>query len=482
MTDHERASKKTKTEEAKPEDTTLAGFAGFGSFMQDKSVQKLISETSAEYTVPTFPVDLDPLVYGFASSGGEEGAVHFGKPQKGNFMLGTEFFFVNHGAFGAVARPVFEAAQAWRRHAEVQPLKFIDRELLPLLVHTIREFAPEVGAKATDLVFLPSATVGLNTVINAAAREWNADDEVLSLSVGYASVRKMLDVRCGEVGVRHITAQVELPVASADDVVDAVSRAISPKTRFAVFDHVTSNTALVLPVARLIKVCRNRGVRVLIDGAHAPGMLHLDMEALDPDWYVANLHKWYCCPRGCAFLWARPGEQQAALRPLVISHGSGDGLTSSFVWDGNRDYSATLAVLTAIRVWRLWGPERARAYMQRTAREAAETLLAAFGTDVLAPWDMFGAMVLVRIPAQCAGITEDEEAFPAHAKFVQDTLFHTYKVEVPVKVAAGKLYLRISAHVYNQKVDYKAVSSAISTMRDSNLGRVVVCTKGGGCA
>ena len=135
----------------------------------------------------------------------------------------------------------------------------------------------------------------------------------------------------------------------------------------------------------------------------------------------------YCCPRGCAFLWARP-EHHSTLHPLVVSHGSGDGLTSSFVWDGNRDYSATLAVLTAIRVWRMWGNRGAREYMLKTARSAAESLSAAWGTDVLAPWDMCGAMVMVRLPAACAGLDEGDEAYPAHAKFVQDALFHTYGV------------------------------------------------------
>jgi selenocysteine lyase/cysteine desulfurase len=471
------SNKRPRTGEA---ETALAGFAGFGSFMQDKSVRQLISEPSAEYTDPllTIAVDTDPLAHGFPAQGGDS----FGKPQRANFLLGDEYFFVNHGAFGAVARPIFEAAQAWRRYAEVQPLKFIDRELLPLLVHTIREFAPEVGAAATDLVFIPSATVGLNTVINAAAREWSSGDDVLSLEIGYSSVRKMLDVRCAEAGARHVVVPVALPVASADDVMAALEKAIGPRTRFAVIDHVTSNTALVLPVARMVQLCRSRGVKVLIDGAHAPGMLDLDLTALDADWYVANLHKWYCCPRGCAFLWARPGEGQSALQPLVVSHGSSDGFTSAFVWDGNRDYSATLSVLTAVRVWRLWGGGKAREYMRRTAREAGEALVSAWGTSTLAPWDMFGSMVMVRVPSACAGITEEEEAYPAHAKFVQDTLFHTYQVEVPVKVAAGKLYVRISAHVYNHKVDYKAVASAISTMQNDNLGKVTVCTKGGGCA
>lgn len=311
----------------------------------------------------------------------------FGKEQRCNFLLGKDFFFVNHGAFGAATKPVFESAQAWRRYAELQPLKFIDRELLPLLVHVAREFAPEVGAAATDLVFLPSATVGLNTVINAAAQGWVEGDEVISLSVGYSSVRKMLDIRCAEHGVRHITVEVPLPVTSADAVVEAVRQAIGPKARFAVFDHVTSNTALVLPVNRLVALCRERGVRVLIDGAHAPGMLELNLTELDADWYVANLHKWYCCPRGSAFLWAKP-EHHESLQPLVISHGSGDGLTSAFIWDGNRDYSSTLAVLTAIRVWRLWGGHRAREYMTKTARTAAESLAAAWDTDVLAPWNM----------------------------------------------------------------------------------------------
>eukprot|EP00038_Savillea_parva_P021294 m.34110 g.34110 ORF g.34110 m.34110 type:complete len:475 (+) comp5103_c0_seq1:217-1641(+) len=453
----------------------LAGFAGFGSFMQETSVQTLVTQRDSDYKAPTLPISTDPCDYEFNPAAG------FGKKQRQNFLLGDEFFFVNHGAFGAAARPVFEAAQAWRRYAEIQPLKFIDRELLPLLVHVVRQFAPEVGAAATDLVFVPTATVGLNTVIDAAAREWTEGDEVLSLSVGYSSVRKMLDIRCQSRGVRHVTVNVPMPVASSDQIVEAVQQAIGPRTRFAVFDHVTSNTALVLPVAQLTKACHARGVKVLIDGAHAPGMVDLNLTDLGADWYVANLHKWYCCPRGTAFLWSRP-EHHALLKPLVISHGSGDGLTSAFIWDGNRDYSGVLSVLTAIRMWHMWGKDAAMRFMYDTVREAAKTLAGAWGTGVLAPWEMVGSMAMVEVPAACAGIGITDEAYPAHAKYVQDTLFHTFKVEVPVKVVSGKLYVRISAHVYNHPVDYRALSSAITTMRDTNLGKVIVCTKGGGCA
>jgi len=408
--------------------------------------------------------------------------VQFGKPAKARFLLGKDYFFVNHGAFGAASRSAFAAANCWREHAEVQPLKFIDRELLPLLVHTIREFAPFVNAMPEDLVFLPSATVGLNTVINAEARSWTAGDDVLSLSVGYNAVKKMLLERCGTTGARHIEVPVVLPLASADDIVQAVEAHITPATKFAVFDHVTSNTALVLPVDRLAKLCRARGVRVLIDGAHGAGMLDVDVDAVAADYYISNLHKWFCAPRGCAFMWAKR-ELQAGLRPLVVSHGSADGFTSAFIWDGNRDYSSTLAVLTQLEEWAAWDTGRARQYMHELARTSAAALTEAWGTQhlALAPPDMFGSMVMVGVPLSCAGIKAGEEAFPAHAKYVQDTLHHTYKIEVPVKAVNQALYVRISAHVYNHHIDYKALRSAISTMSNVALGKVTVCTKGGGC-
>lgn len=392
----------------------------------------------------------------------------------------NEYFFVNHGAFGAVAKVGFDAAAAWRAYAELQPLKFIDRELLPLIVHTIREFAPTVGSRRQDLVFIPSATVGLNTVIDAASKSWEAGDEVITLDIGYGAVKKMVDARCADTGAIHIEVVIALPSPTPEAVITAVKAALSPRTKFACFDHVTSNTALILPIYELVKLCQARGVKVLIDGAHGAGMLKLELEELGAEWYVSNLHKWYCAPRGTAFLWARR-DAQAELRPLVVSHVSTDGFTSSFVWDGNRDYSSVLAILSLIKLWDAWDPAKAREYMNRLVNDSAATLANAWGTEVFAPPNMIGAMVLVRIPSKCAGLTEADDAFPAHAKYVQDELFHTYKVEAPIKAVASSLYVRISAHVYNRTVDYKALSSAIISMRDTQLGVVTVCTKGGGC-
>ena len=358
--------------------------------------------------------------------------------------------------------------------------RFLDRELLPLLVHVTRLFAPFVGAQATDLVFVPSATIGLNTVIASCSRTWAPGDEVVVLDIGYGAVKNMVEERCKAVGSTMVEVAIHFPLLSEDEVVDAVAAALTPRTRLAVFDHVTSNTALLLPVERLAALCHQHGVTVLIDGAHALGMLDLNLPAINADYYVANCHKWFCSPRGCAFLWAQPPAQHT-LRPLVISHGVGSGFISEFIWDGNRDYSPTLSLIVLLKQWSVWGPGAARRYMHTLLQTAVAMLCEAWGTATLAPMSMHASMALVGLPCACAGLQDGDAVYPAHAKFIQDTLYHTYKIEVPVKVVGERLYVRLSAHIHNTEVDYVALKSAVGTMVLAHLGKTVVCTKGGGC-
>lgn len=349
-----------------------------------------------------------------------------------------------------------ESAQ-WREHCERQPLLFLDRELFPHVVRVIKEVAPILGADAKDMVFLPNATTGLNVV--AKSISLTPGDTIFMLDVGYGSVKKILQAVAEQAGATLVFGAVSFPISGPEDIVEVVRSSMPASTKFAVFDAVTSNTALVLPLQQLVSLCHDRGVQVLVDGAHALGMLPLDLASLQPDYFVTNCHKWFCGPRGTAIMWVRP-DRKAGIRPLITSHGSGHGFTSDFIWDGCRDYAPILGLSAAARFWQVADLSRAQDYMRSLLGQAVELLVAAWGTDTLAPLEMCGAMALVRLPEGVSG-REVGGAGSEDAKYLQDVLHYQHKVECPVKCIQGRLYVRISAHIYNQLQDYRVLAEAV---------------------
>jgi len=294
------------------------------------------------------------------------------------------------------------AQDKWRRHAERQPLEFIDRQLFPHLVKITREFAEFVNCKPTDVVLVPNATTGLNAVLRSVPLK--AGEAVFFFDCTYNSVKKMIRQRCEDSGAEAV--EVPLPLAalsSPQDITDAVVEALPARCALAVFDHVTSNSALLLPVGELVRVCQARGALVLIDGAHGLGACDLDVGALGAEYYVGNCHKWFCAPRGAGFLHVdherlsavtppeeaskarivpvtscsevaceRVGSitllQWGAVHAPLISHGHQQGFASEFIWDGARDYSPLLALEQALAFWRAFSLPRARGFHCLPAR------------------------------------------------------------------------------------------------------------------
>ncbi|KAL4426688.1 hypothetical protein ABPG77_004744 [Micractinium sp. CCAP 211/92] len=408
---------------------------------------------------------------------GTGAAPAFGASCRSLFSIDFDrWIFINHGAFGGVLRCAALEAEAWRRRCEAQPLLFLDRELFPQLVRVMRELAAFVGCEARDLALLPNATTGLNTVIQSLRGRVGPGDALFSLDIGYGSVKKMLGVVAEQTGAEHVELAVRLPLSRPEELVEQVSAAMPPNARFAVFDAVTSNTAIVLPIGQLVELCHSRGVEVLVDGAHALGMLPLDLQQLGADYFVANCHKWLCAPRGSAFLHVQR-RHQPHVRPLVTSHGHGSGFVSEFIWDGCRDYAPLLGVSAALRAWRTLGPQRVRAHQRQLLAAATDALMLAWGTGLLVPLSMCGSMALVELPPGCLAASRGQStdsrssqakqgaeaaaATSADAKFVQDMLHHNHAVESPVKCIGGQLYVRISVHIYNELADYERLAAAV---------------------
>ncbi len=259
--------------------------------------------------------------------------------------------FLNHGSYGASPRVVLEAQATWRLQLEQEPVRFLVEQLEPALDAARTAVGTFVGAAPDDLAFITNATTGVNTVLRSLRFE--SGDELLTTDHEYNAVRNALDYVATRDGASVVVAEVPFPLESAEAVVTAVLGAVTPHTRLAVLDHVTSATALVLPVATLVAALAERGVDTLIDGAHAPGMVELDVAGLGAAYYTGNLHKWVCAPKGAAFLWVRP-DRQERIRPLVISHGANSPRDDrsrfrlEFDWLGTGDPSAWLAAPAAI--------------------------------------------------------------------------------------------------------------------------------------
>jgi len=366
------------------------------------------------------------------------------------WLLDPEVAFLNHGSFGATPRVVLTEQNHWRALMERHPTHFMSEELQPALAAAAARLAAFVGARADDLVFVENATAGCNVVLRSL--RFAAGDEILVTDHGYPAVRKAAEYVAVRAGARVVEAAVAFPLQDEAQAVAAVSGCLGPRTRLAIFDHITSSTAVMFPVRELTALCRAADVPVLIDGAHAPGMLSLDVPSVGADWYTGNCHKWLMAPKGSAFLWVAP-DRQAETHPLVISHGFGQGFAAEFAWVGTRDPSAWLSVPAAIDFHERLGGARLRQRNATLAREQATLLARNWATERGAPDALTGCMAAVRLPLREPATTE-------RAWELRRKLFADHRIEVPVSPFAGALWARISAHAYNRPEDYARLAAS----------------------
>lgn len=313
---------------------------------------------------------------------------------------------LNHGSFGATPRSVLDDQRAWQELLEADPTRFVSVDLEPALDAARRATAEFVGADPDDLVFVPNATTGVNAVLRSL--ELEPGDELLTTDHAYNAVRTTLEYVTARGGARVVVVPVPFPIESPDEVVAAVVAGVGPRTRLAVLDHITSPTALVLPIARLVAELSARGVPTLVDGAHAPGQVEIDLRSLGAAYYAGNLHKWVCAPKGSAFLWVRR-DLQAEVRPVVISHGANSlrdersRFLLEFDWVGTTDPSSYLAVPAALRFGATllpggWAALRAR--NRELCLAGRDLLCAAVGIRPPAPDGMIGSMASVPLAAE----------------------------------------------------------------------------------
>ena len=372
------------------------------------------------------------------------------------FLLEPGIAYLNHGSYGATPRVVLAAAENWRQRLEAQPVRFMHGELPQALRQAAARLAAFLGARGEDLVFVENATAGVNAILRSL--DFRPGDELLTTAHVYGAVRKTMQYVASCTGAVLVEAKLPFPVANEDEIVAAVTQRLSPKTRMLVLDHITSPTALILPVARIIAAAKARGIAVLIDGAHAPGQLPLDIPSLGADFYVGNCHKWLFAPKGCAFLWAAPSAQ-ASIHPLVISHGYGGGFRAEFDWVGTRDPANWLAVETALDFIDTIGADSLRERNHALMREAATMLRERWGTPAGGPFAMLGAMATIGLPAR-GPFASMAPTLDSTAK-IHAHLWEKHRIEVPVIAFADRLWVRISAQIYNGLADYRRLADAL---------------------
>jgi isopenicillin-N epimerase len=383
------------------------------------------------------------------------------------WLLDPEIAFLNHGSFGACPKKVLEYQRELRDSLEREPITFLVREFEARLDAARESAASFLGATPSDLVFVPNATGGINTVLRSL--EFESGDELLVTNHEYNASRNVLDFAAARNGAKVVVAPIPFPVRTEEEVVAAILERVTRRTRFALVDHVTSQTAMVLPLERIVRELESRGIRTLVDGAHAPGMVAVDLKEIGASYYTGNCHKWMCGPKTAAVLHVRP-EFQKEIRPLIISHGANSSRTDrsrfllEFGWMGTGDPSPALSVSKAIEFVGSLLKEGWPGIMSRNqalALAARKTLCEALQIEEPCPEAMIGSMASVPIPDAA---TTTPPKSPLYLDELQERLFSEFKIEVPVIPwpAPPERLLRVSAQLYNSLPQYERLAEVLA--------------------
>jgi len=372
------------------------------------------------------------------------------------FLVRRDIAFLNHGSYGACPRPVFEAYQSWQRELESQPVEFISRRMHGLMGAARAALGDFLGTAADNLIFAPNVTWAINAVVRSL--DLQPGDEVLATNLEYGAVDRTWRYYCGQRGARYINQPISLPVTTHEAFVEQLWAGVTERTRVISISHITSGTALVLPVAAVCHRARAAGILTVIDGAHAPGQIDLNLDALGADFYGGNCHKWLCAPKGSGFLFARP-ECQGMLAPFIISWGyEADVPGPSLFLDhyertGTHDPSAYLSVPAAIAFQRAHDWPRVRAACHLLAHEARARIAALTNLPQIAPDSPEWWVQMCTCPLP---LTD--------AARLRERLWDEYQVEIPVSSRNGQTFMRVSIQAYNRPEDIDRLLEALTTL------------------
>ena len=377
----------------------------------------------------------------------------FGRTLRPAWELDPGGTFLNHGSYGAAPRTVLAEQARWRARMEAQPDRFFRDEVAPERPGALREAAARlaafVGTKGDSLAFVENATSGVQAAFDSV--ELRPGDRILTCDHTYNAVRLMVEARCAQTGAIPVVARMPFP-AEAGAIVAAFEAELKDPVRLAIFDHITSPSAIRMPLERLVPMLRAAGARVIVDGAHAVGQIPLDVEAVGADWYTSNAHKWLYAPRGCAFLYAA-GAASARTRPLVISHHVAMGFPRSFDWVGTRDVTPWLAVPAAIDFFESLDPAGLRAHNARLI-DVATALLEPLGAQPVAARGLCASMRSFHLPQKRPGTREDAQA-------LMSSLWDRSRIQAMSVALGDRLLLRVSAQAYVGEEDLQDLAAAL---------------------
>ncbi|OQA01501.1 MAG: Isopenicillin N epimerase [Planctomycetes bacterium ADurb.Bin412] len=373
------------------------------------------------------------------------------------FLLKPRITFLNHGSFGATPRPVFQAYQNWQKELERQPVEFLGRRHNHLMRDARAALAGYLGTAAENIVYTQNVTISLNMA--ARSLKLGPGDEVLSTQHEYGAVDRMWRFLAGEQGFSYIRQEIRLPLETKDLAAEDFWRGVTDRTRVICLSHITSPTAMILPVEEIVAKARQKGILTVIDGAHGPGQIPLNLDRLDPDFYGGNLHKWLMAPKGSGFLYARPSAQ-ALLKPLVVSWGkelpfsSGCPFIDDNEWLGTRDVAAFLAVPEAIRFQADHDWDTVREECHRLAAKTQAEICRLTGMPPLHSradgW--FAQMFAAPLPGE------------TNLDRLKERLYKEYQIEVPLIEWNDWKLIRVSVQGYNTPADMKRLLTALEKL------------------
>jgi isopenicillin-N epimerase len=377
------------------------------------------------------------------------------------FLLDPEVVYLNHGAFGATPREVLDE--------KIRILSQIEKNPVSIFQHTIRaqwrcvadRIAQRFSLEPNSVAIVDNATDGINAVLRSLSLK--PGDEMLLASMTYGAVAIAARYIAKKHGAAITLAELRFPRPDPEQCVEAVTKALTSRTKIAILDHITSSTALLMPLVAMIAACHDKEVPVLVDGAHTPGHIALDISALSADWYVGNLHKWYFVPRGCGFLWAAPGCR-SGLMPNVFSWDIDYPFPSNFGWTGTRDPSSWLAVPAAFDFMDRFGENEVRQHNHQLIRQAVSVLSDMWKFPVTTPDSMTASMTLVPTPdgLPYPPTQDGRERLEADLKNKDNIVVN------PAFAHKGKIWLRITAQIYNRIEDYEKLGKAVMALRASH--------------
>lgn len=442
--------------------TNNQGKRDFGSFFSS-NVEELIRLNEDEYRALELPIKFDFELSKDALFGSL-------KLKQDLFYLNNDYIFLNHGAFGCTFKPVIDYNHKLQAYSESQPLKFYDREVMPLMVHVIRRLANILKCKPSELVLVENCTFAFNSVLNSIEQDLKPHDEIFIFNTTYGVYKKILRKYCANNEVNLIEETIEFPLLTQDDiktkVIDKFKQVLEEhdSIKYVFIDYIPSNHSFIMPIKHLIDICHSyKHIKIIIDAAHAFGSIdNLNLSELNADILFGNCHKWLCASKGTGFLFKKENIQ---IKPCVLSHGLDSGFHSEFMWIGLKDYCSYLALHSTLDLWsnHLGGFTNVIQYCNNLAKKASLYLKEKWNTEFLVHPDFCASMVLVRLPLKfiqkCVSI--DDKLTYDQAELVQNYLHFKHNIEIPIKSIQNNLYVRLSCHIYNNFNEFKYLCDVI---------------------